>query len=197
MDASQHIVLISGSLRAASTNTAVLRTIQAVAPDGLTAVLYDGIETLPHFNPDDDGEGRPPPSVLAGLRGQIAAADAVLFSTPEYASALPGPFKILLDWTVGGDQMYRNPVAWINTSSRGASNAHDSLRKVLGYLSTDIVEAACVQIPVTGDAIGPDGPIADPQTRRRAIEVLTTLRQQPSKHRSPTRAIIARSPTRR
>jgi chromate reductase, NAD(P)H dehydrogenase (quinone) len=162
MGASQHMLLISGSLRAASTNTAVLRTVQAVAPDGLTAVLYDGIETLPHFNPDDDAEGRPPPSVVAGLRAQIAAADAVLFSPPEYAGALPGSFKNLLDWTVGGDKVYRKPVAWINTSSRGASNAHDSLRKVLGCLSTDIVEAACVQIPVTGDAVGPDGLIADP-----------------------------------
>lgn len=197
MDASQHMLLASGSLRAASTNTAVLRTVQALVPDGLTAVLSDGIETLPHFNADDDAERRPAPSAVAGLRAQIAAADAVLFSTPEYAGALPGSFKNLIDWTVGGDQMYRKPVAWINTSSRGASNAHHPLRKVLGYLSADIVEAACVQILVTGDAIGLDGLIADPQIRRRAIEVPTTLRQHPSKHRSPTRAINARSPTRR
>ena len=56
--------------------------------------------TLPHFNPDADGE--PLPAAVANLRAQVAAADAVLFCTPEYAGALPGTFKNLLE--KAGDQ---------------------------------------------------------------------------------------------
>ena len=130
------ILLVSGSTRAGSTNTAVLRTAPAVAPEGVTTVLYEGLADLPAFNPDDDSEPLPPS--VADLRRQIDVADAVLFCTPEYAGALPGSFKNLLDWTVGGGDVYGKPVAWINVSSvaapTGGADAHASLAKVLGYL---------------------------------------------------------------
>jgi chromate reductase len=114
---------------------------------------------------------------VADLRATIGAADAVLFCTPEYAGALPGSFKNLLDWTVGGGEMYGKRVAWINASGlpTGAADAHASLRKVLGYLSTEIVEDACVHIPVPRQAVGDDGLIADPQLRARIADELTTL----------------------
>jgi NAD(P)H-dependent FMN reductase len=97
------ILLVSGSLRAASTNSALLRTAAAVAPPGVSATVYEGMDGLPHFNPDDDAEGIEVPAAVAALRAQLEAADAVLFSPPEYAGALPGSFKNLLEWTVGGD----------------------------------------------------------------------------------------------
>jgi chromate reductase, NAD(P)H dehydrogenase (quinone) len=114
---------------------------------------------------------------VVDLRAAIAAADAVLFCTPEYAGALPGSFKNLLDWTVGGGEMYGRRVAWINASGlpTGAADAHASLRKVLGYLATEIVEDACVHIPVPRQAVGEDGLIADPQLRARIADALTTL----------------------
>jgi chromate reductase len=118
------ILLISGSTRAASTNTALLRTARAAAPAEVEATLYEGMTDLPHFNSDDDFDPLPP--AVAELRRQIAASDAVLFCTPEYAGPLPGTFKNLLDWTVGGPEMYEKPVAWVNaagTPTRGA-NAH-------------------------------------------------------------------------
>ena len=170
------ILLVSGSLRSGSTNTAVLRTAVAVAPAGVTTVLYDGLDRLPHFNPDDDNEHLDP--AVAELRAAIGAADAVLFSTPEYAGALPGSFKNVLDWTVGGGEIYGKPVAWINASAfgpSGAADAHDSLRKVLGYTGSDIVEAACAQIPIPRNAIGDDGLVTDPELRRQIAQVLSTL----------------------
>jgi chromate reductase len=175
------ILLVSGSLRARSTNTAVLRTARAVAPAGIEAVLYEGMGSLPHFNPDDDAEGAPVHPAVAELRAAIAAADAVLFSTPEYAGALPGSFKNLLEWTVGDAGTYDTPVAWINASGpaapTGAADAHDSLRKVLRYVHADVVEAACVRIPVERSAVGDDGLIADAAIRERIAAVLTALLQ--------------------
>ncbi len=145
-----------------STNTAALRAARAVAPDDVEAVLYDGIRTLPHFDPDLDVEPLPP--AVAALRSAIRNADALLFSTPEYAGALPGSFKNVLDWTIGDDQrgsIYEKPVAWINPSPRGAVLAHESLRVVLGYAHATLVEAACVDVPVHNADIGADGLVTD------------------------------------
>jgi NAD(P)H-dependent FMN reductase len=148
-----------------------------VAPKEITTVLYAGLDGLPHFDPDRD---RVPlhPAVI-DLRAAIHAADAMLFCTPEYAGALPGSFKNLLDWTIGDDHprsIYEKPVAWINASAAptGAADAHDSLRKVLHYAHAEVVEAACIAIPVTRQMVQ-DGLIDAPSIRTQVRSALITL----------------------
>lgn len=174
-----HLLLISGSLRVGSTNSAVLRTAALLTPEGVTSTFYSGMADLPHFNPDDDREGETVPGAVAELRAQVAAADALLLCTPEYAGALPGAFKNLLEWTVGDGGTYGKPVAWINASGpaapTGGADAHESLRKVLGYVHADIVEATCARIPLTRDAVGPDGMITDAGARDRIADTVTAL----------------------
>lgn len=173
------ILLISGSLRDGSTNTAVLRTAGLLAPAGVETVLYGGMGDLPYFNPDDDREGEPVHSAVRELRGQIIAAHALLLCTPEYAGALPGALKNLLEWTVGDASTYRKPVAWINASGpaapTGGADAHDSLSKVLGYVHADVVEAACVRIPVTRESITLEGVFDDQTVREKISETLASL----------------------
>src|SRR5690242_3748849 len=111
MTSDLRILLVSGSTRAASTNTAALRAVHDMDDEHVATVLYEGLADLPAFNPDDDGDPLPP--AVSHLRAQIAAADGVVFCTPEYAGALPGSFKNLLDWTVGGTEMYHKPVTWV------------------------------------------------------------------------------------
>ena len=176
MSSPRTVLLISGSLRDRSTNTAILRTAQAAAPPDVRTVLYEGLDDLPHFNPDDDVVPLHP--AVAALREGIRAADAVLLSTPEYAGALPGSFKNLLDWSVGDDQpgsIYRKPVAWINASPRGAENAHESLRKVLGYVGATLVESACNHVPVTSAMIDGTGLIDAPEVAGALATALRTL----------------------
>jgi NAD(P)H-dependent FMN reductase len=174
---SDQVLLVSGSLRDGSTNTALLRTARLLAPPGVTAVLYEGLARLPHFNPDDD---QPPlhPEVAA-LRAAVRAADAILFCTPEYAGALPGALKNMLEWMIGDDRpgsIYGKRVAWVNVSSAatGAADAHESLRKVVGYAHADVVGEACAAIPVTRRDVA-DGTISDPAIRDRIVKVLTAL----------------------
>jgi NAD(P)H-dependent FMN reductase len=178
------ILLVSGSLRSASVNASVLRTAAAVA--GVRAVLYDGMGDLPHFNPDDDPEGGPVAAPVARLRAALRDADAVLVCTPEYAGALPGSFKNLLDWTVGGGETYGMPVAWVNVASvaspTGAADAHASLRRVLGYTGSEIVEEACVRVPVPRDAIGPDGLVADPEIAQVVAGAVEALAGRAGQH---------------
>jgi chromate reductase len=171
-----HVLLISGSLRGRSTNTSVVRTMEVLAPEEIVAAVYQGLADLPHFNPDDDVDPLHP--AVAALRSQIRSADALLFSTPEYAGALPGSFKNLLDWTIGDDEIgsiYEKPVAWINASPRGAVAAHESLRHVLGYAKAVIVEAACTQVPMTTAMVGNDGLVSDPRLRDQIVRALMEL----------------------
>ncbi len=150
-----------------------------MAPENVSTVLYDALSRIPAFNPDDDRD--PLPDAVAELREQIAAADAILFCTPEYAGALPGSFKNLLDWTVGGGEIYGKPVAWINVSSVAAPTAgaaaHASLAAVLGYVGADIVEPACQRMPMTRAAVGPDGLVNDPDLREGIARVLQAVLQ--------------------
>jgi chromate reductase len=171
------LLLVSGSLRSGSTNTALLRTVQVVAPEEITTVLYAGLDGLPHFDPDRDRAPLHP--AVVDLRAAVRAADAILFCTPEYAGALPGSFKNLLDWTIGDDHprsIYEKRVAWINASAAptGAADAHDSLRKVLRYAHAEVVEAACVGIPVTRQMVQ-DGLIEELSVRTQVRAALTTL----------------------
>ncbi len=170
------LLLVSGSLRRLSASTAALRAAARVAPPGVTAVVYERLGHLPPFNPDDDIEPLHPEVVF--LRNEVHAADAIVFSTPEYAGALPGSFKNLLDWAIGDDQpgsIYEKPVAWLNTSPRGAEGAHRELRTVLGYAHAAIVEAACQTVPVTLAMLSPDGALTDGPTVERIRAAIGAL----------------------
>ena len=84
------IVALSGSVRAASSNTTLLCAAIVSAPPGVEIALFDGLLALPHFNPDRDESA--PPEVL-DFRGRFAAADGFLVSSPEYALSGGGSRK--------------------------------------------------------------------------------------------------------
>ncbi|MFF2039050.1 NADPH-dependent FMN reductase [Kitasatospora sp. NPDC058170] len=174
MPTDRHILLIPGSLRAGSSNETVLRTAAAVAPEGVTTAYYAGLAELPHFNPDHDAD--PLPEAVTGLRAAIAAADGLLICTPEYAGTLPGSFKNLLDWTVGGTEISDKPAAWINAAAPGrGQGAEATLRTVLGYTGAAVLDEACVRIPLDRGAVDAEGLAADPLVRAQIAEVLTRL----------------------
>lgn len=171
----KRVLVISGSTRAASTNTALCRTAAVCAPAGVSVDCYPDIAALPHFNPDLD---QPPlPLAVAGLRSAVATADAVLFCTPEYAGTLPGSFKNLLDWTVGGTELTDKPVAWVKVAADGrrGEGAHATLKTVLGYVQARVVPDACRHVPISRDAVGADGLVADPAARSQIAAIIEVL----------------------
>ena len=169
------ILAVSGSLRAGSSNTAALRTAAQVSPSGVKVVLYEGMGRLPHFDPDDD---RDPlhPEVVA-LRHALDVADAVLFCTPEYAGTLPGSFKNLLDWCVGGTGLNDKATGWINVSpyASGGDGALNTLRTVLGYVGARVVDEACTHLPVPRGTLAEDGTVHDETVRAQVTTLLEAL----------------------
>ena len=169
------LLLICGSVRAGSTNAAVLRTAGVLAPAGVAVATYDEVASLPHFNPDDDGEN--PPAAVAQLRTRLGQSGALLFCTPEYAGALPGTFKDLLDWLVSGGEMSGKPVGWVNCSRgpTGAAGAYAELRTVLTHTGSVIIEQACAQVPVARTEVAADGLVHDPAIRSQLAGVMAAL----------------------
>ena len=174
------ILGISGSLRAQSSNTSLLRLAESVAPGNVVVELFAGLASLPHFNPDDDLDV-PPPAVLE-LRRRVGIADGLLFCTPEYAHGVPGSLKNALDWLVASLELPGKPVASLNASSM-ATHAQASLLETLTVMSTRIVREACVAIPVGGGDVDANGDIASPdiaRATRGALDAFTRgIRAQP------------------
>ncbi|MES2583610.1 MAG: NADPH-dependent FMN reductase [Pseudomonadota bacterium] len=140
------VLAISGSLRAASINTALLRTAARLAPQPMVVTLCTEVGDLPLFNPDL--EANMPASVMS-LRDQIATADALLIASPEYAHGVTGVIKNTLDWLVSCEAFVNKPVAVFNASPR-AHHADAALRETLKTMSAVIVEAASLSIPLLG-----------------------------------------------
>lgn len=167
------ILAISGSLRAASINSALLRAATRLAPPGVQVAIYAGVGELALFNPDFDCV--PPPSAAA-LRAEVAAADALLIASPEYAHGVSGAIKNVLDWLVSDERFRNKPVAVINASPR-ALHADAALRETLAVMSAVIVEEASITLPLLGAEITEAAMLGSPQVAgavRRALAVCAT-----------------------
>jgi chromate reductase len=167
-----NLLAISGSLRAASANTTVLRVAIQLAPKGVRISLYEGLGDLPHYNPDLDRED--PPPTVADFRARLWAADAVIICSPEYAHGVPGVLKNALDWIVSSGEFMGKPVALIN--ARPASTfAQASLHETLTVMMAEIDPEASVTLPVTTNRLDEATLLATPalsQALTRAIEAL-------------------------
>jgi chromate reductase, NAD(P)H dehydrogenase (quinone) len=135
------ILGVSGSLRADSHNTELLRAARAAAPAGVEVELWEGIGDLPVY--DQDLEQDVPESVRR-LRREWGSADAILFATPEYNGSVPGGLKNAVDWASrprGEAALLNKPVAVVGASTGqfGALWAQQDLRRVLGIAGARVV----------------------------------------------------------
>ncbi len=159
------ILAISGSLRASSSNTAILQAAIKLAPDNVEIKLYESMGELPHFNSDLDNDD--PPEIIQGLRKELNDADGVMICTPEYAHNMPGSLKNLLDWNVSSSVLYHKPVAMIATGEYALS----TLKEVLHMVDTHLSDKTALLIPYSQSRIDDEGNIKDVET----LQVLKSL----------------------
>ena len=155
------ILAISGSLRSQSSNSRLLDAAAAVAPADIHFIRYEGLSTLPHFNPDIEAHRLP--ATVAELRALVAQADAIIISSPEYAHGVPGSLKNALDWLVSGVELPGKPVALFNASPNG-TYAHAALVEILTTMSARVIAAATVTLPLGAKNLDTAGMIADRST---------------------------------
>lgn len=145
------LLAISGSLRRASYNTALLKALQQLAPAALSIHIFP-LDGLPLFNPDLEVE---PIAEVSEFKMRLGKADGLIIASPEYAHGISGVLKNALDWLVSGEEFVQLPVAIFNTSPR-ASHAQAALREVVSTMSGNIIEEASIALPLLGSNLTAD-----------------------------------------
>lgn len=170
------ILAISGSLRKASANTAMLQAAIAISSkvDGVEMSLYppEDLEAIPHFNPDRDVEGVTPNSVLK-FRIALNASDGVLIASPEYVGGVSGLLKNSFDWVVSSDalEVYEKPFAVLNLSNR-ATEADDDLKRIIKTMGGNVIDEASIQIPLKSNVVTTDGLLKNPYLMQKLEKIL-------------------------
>ncbi|MFD0772200.1 NADPH-dependent FMN reductase [Bacillus sp. CGMCC 1.60114] len=174
----KRIIAISGSIREGSSNTNVLKTLAAFIPENIDYNIYNGIQELPHFNPDIDRIQAP--TAVEDFRKTLAEAHALIICTPEYAKGVPGVLKNALEWLVSSAELYKKPVAVITASPSITSGdkAHESLLLTLGMLDVTIVQNGSVLIPSVGTKFNNDATVTDEETKQDLISLIHGILQE-------------------
>ena len=181
-DVADDVLLVSGSLREGSFNTALLREAATALPDGVGHRWLEGVAALPPYS--EDHEGARAPASAAAVRLSIATAGAVLVATPEYNGAIPGGLKNVVDWASRPfpDNAWRDkPVAVIGASTGlfGAAWAQAQLRTALDLAGARVVDAE-LAVGSAHEAFLPSGALRDPALADALRATVTALIQEES-----------------
>ncbi len=150
------ILALVGSLRAASINRKIAELAAAVAPDGVTVEVFEGLGELPFYNeeidPAVDSAAEQAPAPVVALRAAAERADAALAVTPEYNGSIPAVLKNAIDWLsrpYGNGALKGKPLAVIGGAfgRYGGVWAHDEARKSFGLAGARVVEALKLSVP--------------------------------------------------
>ena len=169
------ILAISGSWRRGSLNMALVRTAQALAPEGVEVELYEGLETIPAFCQDREGVL---PAEVQDLNRRIREADALLVATPEYNGSAPGALKNALDWASrphGAAPLVAKPAAVIgaSTTAYGARWAQEQIRRALTLSGAMVIDAELAVGRADEKVTG--GELMDEQARGSLARVVADL----------------------
>ncbi|MGZ3789183.1 MAG: NADPH-dependent FMN reductase [Bacteriovorax sp.] len=168
------ILAISGSLRAQSSNTAILLAAIPLAPAGSVIELFSGLDLLPHFNPDRENEIIPS---LVHFREKIKESHALLICSPEYAHGVPGTLKNALDWIVGTGELDHLPVGIIHATPlyEGKCHALESLIEILTTMSATITNDTVLSISKVRSKLDESNLLNDEETKNQVMGLLLNL----------------------
>jgi chromate reductase len=176
-DGTIQVLAISGSLRKASFNTALLRAAQELAPAGMSIRIYADLASVPPYDDDIRLAGFPP--VVAALRDRVRAADALIFATPEYNRSFTGVLKNAIDWLSRppAQPLDGKPAAVMGASpgAIGTALANYHLRQVLSVLSVHVVPGLEVLVGGAASKFDDQGRLIDEPTREFLAKSLVAL----------------------
>ena len=170
------IAAVSGSLRAASLNTAVAQTLQDLAPDEISIQVCT-LEAIPPYNQDIQ-DNEPWPDAVTRLGNAMSESHGVVFVTPEYNYSIPGVLKNAIDWISRLDPqpLVHKPVGIMGASpgGQGTSRSQYHLRQVMVFLEAIVMPRPEVFIGAAGKRIS-DGRLTDTDTRAHVSRFLSAF----------------------
>lgn len=170
------ILAVAGSLRRDSHNRALLRAAARLISDPVTVEVFDGLDLVPVFNEDLEGDSHEVPGVDA-LRRALRRSDGLLIATPEYNQSVPGVTKNMIDWLSRGDGLSGRPVAVIGASTGpwGTRIAQTILRQMLLSVQAAVMPHPTLFVPDVESLLDSEGELADPQTAKRLQLVVSSF----------------------
>ena len=173
------ILTLVGSLRAESVNSKFAEVATAAAPEGTEVTTFAGLEEIPFYNEDLDVEGKVP-AKAAELRAAVAAADGLLFVTPEYNGTMPAVLNNAIDWIsrpFGASSATGTKAAVIGTSAGqyGGVWAHDDVRKSLKIAGAAVLEDATLAVGASYSRFAEVEPKDDAEVVEGIKNVLASL----------------------
>jgi chromate reductase len=163
----RRVLALSGSLRKASFNTALLRAAGQAAPPGTVLALFEDLEAIPFFN--EDLELGTAPAAVKRLRDEVARADGLLISTPEYNHSIPGVLKNAIDWLsrpTPARVLAGKPVAVMGATpgTWGTRLAQAALRQVLFSTESLVMPRSPLFVRSASGLFGLEGELIDSAT---------------------------------
>ena len=155
------ILAISGSTRKDSSNHKLIRLFAESIKDKYNVILFKGIDTLPHFNPDLDNDT--PPQQVTEFRNAIQNANAVVFCTPEYIFSIPGSLKNAIEWCVSTTIFSQKPIGIITASASG-EKGHGELKMIMHTLEATFNDDTAILISGIRGKIDNEGNITNKHT---------------------------------
>ena len=180
-----NVLALCGSLRKDSINAALLRAAARLAQPGADIEIADWLGRLPLYNPDleDVVADDELPRAVVALRMAVAASDAIVIASPEYAHGVSGTIKNTLDWLVSYPAFIHKPVAVMNASPR-AHHADDALRETLRTMSAGLVGERSSALPLLGAHLDEAAMVASPEVAAVVADVLAALRAEIDRQRA-------------
>jgi NAD(P)H-dependent FMN reductase len=168
-----HVLALSGSLRASSVNTALLRACARLTPADMNVTLFEAMDQIPLFNPDNEGHET---SAVLLLREALKNADAVIIASPEYAHGVTGVIKNALDWVVGSGELEAKPLALLNASKR-STYAPAALRETLTIMGAHVLDSGSPTLSLSSNQVSEEQALAMPDVTTALQGMLSALAQ--------------------
>ena len=167
------VLAVVGSLQARSSNKALVEAFGGLLHGAAQFVPSGALHVLPPFNSDFESENVP--DAVIAWRAELAAANAVVFATPEYAFGIAGALKNSLDWVVGSGELVTKPVILMgaSTMATGASLALEALERTLRVMSAEIV--GVLSVPHVRAKIDAGGRVIDDATAASLMDLAEKL----------------------
>ncbi len=186
------ILGISGSLREASYNRALLRAAADLAPPGVEIEEFD-LAQIPLYDADVEALGDPEP--VAQLRAAVRDADALLLATPEYNRGTSGVLKNAIDWLSRpalASVLRWKPAAVIGASTGrgGTRHAQQQVRDSLVFPGAAVLEEPEVAVPLAWERFDAEGKLTDERMRESLQELVEALAETAEARRPEREPVI-------
>ncbi|WP_344827713.1 NADPH-dependent FMN reductase [Rurimicrobium arvi] len=166
------ILAIIGSASKNSSNEQLMTHIQRFAGDHIEWTFIPDLKIFPHFDPEQSATL--PPEPVGTMRQQIADADAVVISTPEYVFSIPSGLKNLIEWTVASTVWDQKPCALITASAHGAKG-HEELQLLMRTVGARFNAATCLLVHGIRSKMNEAGELSDLQLRQSLSDLMAGL----------------------